>query len=205
MMIRKTESIRALSVLAVLIGLVACATTATSTAEPYGPLSFNMAQRGDFYITQRGVFAPAVIKGGVIVIHLANEPFQIGTNSSHTNICLTQAPAPEIEVDSKGFKASCLAGPFTGAREPDSDALVVYSGKKWGYGNSALTQGVTLQTKALNGYAYGYQINRLVFVNQPELSLSSVRGTVYGWIVVNKHDKRINRDIMPIQLVFPEK
>jgi hypothetical protein len=188
--------------LAALAALAACATPAPSSLESYGPLSVNLVRGADFYVTQHGAFAPAAVENGVIVVHLRNEPFQIGTNAPQMNICLNQNWAPEIQADPQGYKASCLSGAKAGARQANSDALLVYSGKKWSDGSSTLMEGTNLKAKPLQGYLYGYQVDDLSFVEQPEVNLKNVRGTLHGYVVVYKQHERRNRNIMPIQLVF---
>lgn len=106
--------------------------------DSYGPLVFNRGGSGDFYVAQNGRFVPAEFRDGAIQIHLRSAPFQIGYNGRQLNICLAEVNFPEIRPDPKGYKASCLSGPFTGARPPHSAALLVYSGSKWSDGNTEL-------------------------------------------------------------------
>ncbi len=170
--------------------------------EPYGPLVVNVERGSDFYVAQDGAFAPATLKDGALFMRLRNRPFQIGTNSHQLNICLTQEPAPEIRADPAGHKASCLSGPMQGAMEANSNALLVYSGRAWSDGNTALQDGSTRKAEPLAGYARAYQIDELLFVDQPGMDLARFRGTLFGYIVVYKQDIRRNRDIMPIRLVI---
>ena len=123
--------------------LSSCATTQTGgggvgQVDSYGPLVFNRGGSGDFYVAQNGRFVPAEFRDGAIQIHLRSAPFQIGYNGRQLNICLAEVNFPEIRPDPKGYKASCLSGPFTGARPPHSAALLVYSGSKWSDGNTEL-------------------------------------------------------------------
>lgn len=172
------------------------------TDDGYGPLVVNAEGRGDFYVAQDGAFAPVSFTDGAIIIRLKNRPFQIGTSVAQMNICLTQQPAPEIRTDPGGYKASCLSGPLQAAMEPNSNALFVYSGKSWSDGNTALMDDTLRKATPLPGYARAYQIDELLFVDQPGMNLARFRGTLHGYIVVYREHIRRNRDIMPIRLAI---
>ena len=180
--------------------LTGCATTPPAAYPGYGPLSFNRTGGADFYFAQDGRFAPARLTDGTIEIDLRPSSFQIGYNGEQLNICLAQIPGPEIRSDPQGYKASCLAGPMSGAHA--ADALLVYGGRKWSDGNTELSDAVSKKTEPLPGYRLAYQVDELTFVAAPDLTLQSFRGTLYGYIVVYKQHRRMNRDIMPIRLVF---
>jgi len=167
----------------------------------YGPLRFNR-EGADFYFAQDGKFAPASFVDGSIVIHLHPASFQIGYNGEQVNICLAPIPFPEVRADPTGYKASCLSGPMSGARPPNSDALLVYSGSKWSDGNSALTDSTSMKTTPMEGFHSAYQVNQLLFIAAPGMSLGSFKGTLYGYIIVYKQNERSKKDIMPIQLIF---
>jgi hypothetical protein len=179
--------------------LTACA-AAPSAESSYGPLSFNQAGGADFYFAQGGQFAPARLSQGTIEVDLKPAPFQIGYDGEQLNICLAQAPGPEIRTDPQGYKASCLAGPMSGAHAPD--ALLVYSGRKWSDGNTEFSDSVSKKTEPLPGYRLAYEVDELTFIDAPDSTLQEFRGTLYGYIVVYKQHTRMNRDIMPIRLVF---
>lgn len=167
----------------------------------YGPLTFNRAG-ADFYFSQDGKFAPAALTDGMIEIHLHPRSFQIGYNGEQMNICLAQVPFPEVRTDPTGYRASCLSGAMSGARAPNSDALLVYSGKEWSDGNSALMDATSLKAAPMKGFKIAYQVNRLQFVANPTMSLSGYKGTLYGYIIVYVQPERNNRGIMPIKLIF---
>lgn len=167
----------------------------------YGPLTFNR-DGADFYFAQDGEFAPAAIIGGVIEIHLHPRSFQIGYNGEQMNICLAPAPFPEVRADPTGYKASCLAGAMSGARAPNSDSLLVYSGNKWSDGNSTLTDATSLKALPMKGFKYGYQVNQLQFVTNSAMTLSTYQGTLYGYVVVYTQPERSNKEIMPVRLIF---
>lgn len=175
---------------------------AQSAGSPvYGPLTFNR-EGADFYFAQDGKFAPALVTGGIIEIHLHPRSFQIGYNGEQMNICLAPVPFPEIRTDPSGYRASCLAGPMSGARAPHSDALLVYSGNKWSDGNSTLTDATSLKAVPMKGFKFAYQVNQLQFVTDPAMTLSSYQGTLYGYLVVYTQPERSNREIMPVHLIF---
>lgn len=143
----------------------------------YGPLSFNVAGGGDFYIAQNGHFVPAKLIDGVIEFRIRPTPFEIGYNGEQANMCLATSHFEEIRADPDGYKASCLAGPMSGARYPNSDELLVYSGKIWSDGNTELSDNTTLKAEPIAGYEFAYGINKLTFVATPDMSLGSFRGT----------------------------
>jgi hypothetical protein len=187
--------------------LFSCATThteggGTGQVGSYGPLVFNRAGGGDFYVAQNGRFVPAEFRDSAIEIHLRRVPFQIGYNGEQLNVCLAQVNAPEVRPDPKGYRASCLSGPFSGARPPHSDALLVYSGSKWDDGNTELSDDTSLGATPIKGYRSAYQINSLLFVSSPQLKLSQFKGTLYGYLVVYRVHERRNQDIMPIRMIF---
>ena len=188
--------------------LSSCATTHTEAGGgvgqvgSYGPLIFNRAGSGDFYFAQNGRFVPAEFRDGAIEIHLHSAPFQIGYNGQQLNICLGEVNFQEIRPDPKGYKASCLAGPFTGARPPHSAALLVYSGSKWSDGNTELSDATSLVAKPMKGYRAAYQINSLLFISTPESKLGQFKGTLYGYLVVYREHERRNQDIMPVRMIF---
>ena len=167
----------------------------------YGPLAFN-SEGADFYIAQNGKFAPAAVSDGTIEIHLHPSAFQIGYNGEQLNLCLAQSPFPEIQADPKGFKASCLSGPFTGAREPNSDSLLVYGGRKWSDGNNELSDETSMKATPMKGFRFAYQVNQLFFLEARDKTLSGFKGTLYGYIAVYKQPARSNKDIMPVHLIF---
>jgi len=167
----------------------------------YGPLTFN-SEGADFYVVQDGKFAPASVSGGTIEIHLHASSFQIGYNGEQMNVCLAQSPFPEMRADPSGYKASCLSGPFTGAREPNSDVLLVYGGHKWNDGNTELSDATSMKATAMKGFRSAYQVNQLQFVEARDMTLSHFKGTLYGYIAVYKQHARSNKDIMPIHLIF---
>jgi hypothetical protein len=173
-----------------------------SPATPYGPLTFN--QRGaNFYFAQDGDFAPAALGGdGTIVVRLRRAPFQIGYNGRQLNLTLAQVPIDEISVDPKGYRASRLSGPMTGARDPNSDVLLVYGGRQWSDGNTEFSDATSLKAKPMKGFRRAYQVNTLTFVEDEQLSFAAFTGSLYGYIVVYRQPERSNRDIMPIRLVF---
>lgn len=183
-----------------------CATSGGNSPEPssngYGPLSFNRAG-GDFYFSQDGRYAPTELaKDGVIEIHLKRAPFQVGYNGEQLNLALAQIAIPEISTDPKGYKASRLSGAMTGARAPDSDVLFVYSGSTWNAGNTEFSDGASRKAAPMPGYQHAYQVNQLDFIANKQLTLAGFRGTIHGFIVVYKQRERINRDIMPVRLIF---
>ncbi len=175
--------------------------TSDQQAPIYGPLSFN-SERADFYVAQNGKFARASVSGGTIEIHLHPGSFEIGYNGEQMNLCLAQSPFEEIKTDPSGYKASCLSGPMTGAREPNSDALLVYGGHKWSDGNTELSDATSLKATPMKGFRFAYQVNQLLFVAARDMTLSGFKGTLYGYIVVYKQQPRSNKDIMPIHLIF---
>ncbi len=175
--------------------------TADQQGPIYGPLTFN-SEGADFYVAQDGKFAPASVVDGTIEIHLRPGSFQIGYNGEQMNICLAQSPFPEVKTDPKGYKASCLSGPFSGAREPNSDALLVYGGHKWSDGNTELSDTTSMKATPMKGFRFAYQVNQLYFVEARDMTLSSFKGMLYGYIVVYKQHVRSNKDIMPIHLIF---
>lgn len=177
------------------------AQAADQPAPAYGPLTFNR-EGADFYVVQDGKFAPAAVSGGTIEIRLHSGSFQIGYNGEQMNICLAQTAFPEVRADSSGNRVSCLSGAESGAREPNSDALLVYSGQKWSDGNSELSDETSMKAAPMKGFRFAYQINQLYFVGASDRSLSSFKGTLYGYIVVYKQHERSNKDIMPIHLIF---
>ena len=187
--------------------LSSCATTHTEEGGvgqigSYGPLVFNRTGSGDFYMAQKGRFVPAEFRDGAIEIHLHSAPFQIGYNGEQLNICLAEVNFPEIRPDPKGFRASCLSGPFTGARPPHSAALLVYSGSKWNDGNTELSDATSLAAKPMKGYRSAYQVNSLLFISTPEYTLGQFKGTLYGYLVVYRQHERHNQDIMPVRMIF---
>lgn len=117
-------------------------------------------------------------------------------------IGLAEANFPEIRPDPKGLRASCLSGPFTGARPPHSAALLVYSGKKWNDGNTELSDATSLAAKPMKGYRAAYQINSLLFIAAPENRLGQLEGALYGYRVVYRQHERRNQDIIPIRMIF---
>jgi hypothetical protein len=175
--------------------------TSDQQSPNYGPLTFNR-DGADFYFAQDGKFAPASVNDGTIEIHLHASSFQIGYNGRQMNICLAPIPFEEVRADPTGYKASCLSGAMSGARAPHSDALLVYSGSKWNDGNSALTDETSMKATPMKGFKSAYQVNQLLFVQAPDKSLGSFRGTLYGYIVVYKQGERSNKDIMPIHLIL---
>ena len=52
------------------------------------------------------------------------------------------------------------------------------------------------------GFQHAYQINKIAFVADEQLTLDNIKGVLYGFIVVYKQPERKNRDIMPIRLIF---
>jgi len=169
---------------------------------PYGPLTVNRAGGGDLYVAQDGAMVPFAERDGVLVFQLASRPFQVGTSSHQVNLCLSEAPAPEVRYDPQGFKASCLSGPMQAAREANAANLVVHSGTRWSDGNVVLQEGSQLAAKPLPGYPRAYQVNALVFTDRKEADLAAFQGTIHGWVVVYHQAERTRRDVMPIQLVF---
>ncbi|HZP06461.1 MAG TPA: hypothetical protein VFB43_16305 [Terracidiphilus sp.] len=167
----------------------------------YGPLTFNR-EGADFYFAQDGKFAPASVTGRIIEIHLHPRSFQIGYNGEQMNICLAPVPFEEVRADPTGYKASCLAGAMSGARAPNSDALLVYSGNKWGDGNTTVTDATSLKAAPMKGFKFAYQVNQLLFLTDPAMSLRRFRGTLYGYVVVYTQPQRNNKEIMPIHLIF---
>jgi hypothetical protein len=168
----------------------------------YGPLIFNRSGGGDFYVAQDGQFAAAELRNGAIEIHLHGAPFQIGYNGEQMNICLAMVEFPEVRADPKGYASSCLAGTSSGGRAPNSDALLVYSGTKWSDGNTELSDATTLKAPPLAGYQRAYQINSLLFVGNPQMTLGQFSGTLHGYLVVYRVHERRNQDIMPIRLII---
>jgi hypothetical protein len=175
--------------------------TSDQQSPNYGPLTFN-SDGADFYFAQDGKFALASVNDGTIEIHLHGSSFQIGYNGEQMNICLAPIPFEEVRADPTGYKASCLSGAMSGARAPNSDALPVYTGSKWSDGNSALTDETSMKATPMKGFKSAYQVNQLLFVQAPDKSLGSFRGTLYGYIAVYKQGERSNKDIMPIHLIL---
>jgi hypothetical protein len=201
---------RLISVLVMAFGIGACGCTATCvtdtkpSANGYGPLTFNRAG-ADFYFSQNGQYARTELgKDGAIEVHLANAPFQLGYNGEQLNIALAQIPISEMSTDPSGYKASRLSGPMTGARMPNSDVLLVYTGTKWNAGNTEFSDRTSMRATPNPGFHYAYQIDKIDFVADHEKTLDNFKGTVYGYIVVYKQPVRQNRDIMPIRLIFDE-
>jgi hypothetical protein len=187
--------------------LLSCAATHTESGGigrigSYGPLAFNRTGGGDFYVAQDGRFARADFRDGAIEIHLRGAPFQIGYNGEQLNICLAQYNFAEVRSDPAGYRASCLSGPFAGARTPHSDALLVYSGSKWSDGNTEFSDATSLAATPIRGYRAAYQINSLLFVSSPQLKLGEFKGALYGYLVVYRVHERRNQDIMPIRMIF---
>lgn len=187
--------------------LSSCATTHTDSGGvgqvgSYGPLAFNRSGGGDFYVAQDGHFARAGFRNGAIEIHLRGAPFQIGYSGEQLSICLAQVEFPEVRPDPKGYRASCLSGPFAGARPPHSDALLVYSGAKWSDGNTEFSDATSLRATPIQGYRVAYQVNALLFASSPQLTLGEFKGTLYGYLVVYRVHERRNQDIMPIRMIF---
>ena len=91
---------------------------------------------------------------------------------------------------------------MAGAREPNSDALLVYSGKKWSDGNTEFSDATSMKAAPIKGYKFAYQVNRLQFIAAPDMTLGHFKGMLYGYIVVYKQHVRSNKDIMPIHLIF---
>jgi hypothetical protein len=176
--------------------------TSDQQVRSYGPLTFNSSDGADFYVAQNGKFAPASISNGTIEIHLQPGSFQIGYNGEQLNMCLAQSPFAEVRADPHGYKASCLSGAMTGAREANSDGLLVYSGKKWSDGNTNLSDETSMKAAPIKGYRFAYQVNKLEFVGGEDMPVSRFKGTLYGYIAVYKQDVRSNKDIMPIHLIF---
>lgn len=189
---------RSLCLITSVLLLAGCA--AAPSAPGYGPLSFNVSGGGDFYFAQDGSFVPARLSDGAIEVDLKPSAFQIGYNGEQLNICLAQTAGPEIRTDPSGYKASCLAGPMSGAHAADD--LLVYSGKLWSDGNTEFSDNLSKKAPPLAGYVHAYEVDELTFVAAPDLNLQNFRGTLYGYIVVYKQHVRMNRDIMPIRLVF---
>lgn len=175
--------------------------TSDQQSPSYGPLTFD-SEGADFYVAQNGRFAPASVSDGTIEIHLRPGSFQIGYNGEQMNMCLAQAPSPEMKTSPHGEKASCLSGAMTGARERNSDGLLVYSGKKWSDGNTDLSDATSMKAAPMKGYKFAYQVNKLEFVVGDDMPVSGFKGTLYGYIVVYKQQVRSNKDIMPIHLIF---
>ncbi len=175
--------------------------TPDQQAPVYGPLTFN-SEGADFYFAQNGKFAPASVSDGTIEIHLQPGSFQVGYNGAQMNICLAQSPFPEVRADPHGFKASCLSGAMTGARDPNSDALLVYSGNKWSDGNTEFSDVTSMKADPIKGYRFAYQVNQLQFIAAPDMTLNRFKGMLYGYIVVYKQHVRSDKDIMPIHLIF---
>jgi len=176
--------------------------TSDQQAPSYGPLTFNSSDGADFYVAQNGKFAPASITNGIIEIHLQPGSFQIGYNGEQMNMCLAQSPFAEIRTDPRGYKASCLSGAMTGAREANSDGLLVYSGKKWTDGNTEFSDVTSMKAAPIKGYRFAYQVNQLEFVEGEDMPVSRYKGMLYGYIVVYKEQGRRNKDIMPVHLIF---
>jgi hypothetical protein len=196
---------RAWSAVVILLAALAGGQVAGSEspeAVPYGPLSFN--KRGaDFYFAQDGEFVPtAPGQDGAIEVRLKRAPFQVGYNGHQLNITLAQAPIQEISTDPKGFKASRLSGPMTGAREPDSDVLLVYPGTDWSDGNTEFSDATSRKAKPERGFRHAYQVNTLLFTADDTLSIAGFTGTLHGYIVVYRQHERRNQDIMPVRLIF---
>jgi hypothetical protein len=176
--------------------------TAKSNVEPYGPLTFNRAG-ADFYFSQGGQFARTELsKDRVIEVHLKNAPFHIGYNGRQLNLAMAQTPISEISTDPKGFKASRLSGPMAGGRAPNSDELLVYSGREWTDGNTEFSDSTSMRVSPMQGFQHAYQINKTIFVGDEHMTLDNIKGVLYGYIVVYKQPERRNRDIMPIRLIF---
>lgn len=59
-----------------------------------------------------------------------------------------------------------------------------------------------MKATPMKSFQFAYQVNQLLFVEARDMTLSTFKGTLYGYIVVYKQHERSNKDIMPIQLVF---
>lgn len=185
------------------LAAIAVATLASCAgAGGYGPLKVNLDAGADFYVAQDGALVPVEVTPEAITIRLANRPFEIGTNAEQMNLCLTQVPAPEIQADPQGNRASCLAGPFQAAKDPDSAELFVFSGKSWSDGNNLFQEGAHRSATPRAGYARAYQVKDLLFIDARNTKFATFSGTLYGYIVVYREHVRRSRDIMPIRLVF---
>jgi hypothetical protein len=177
-------------------------TTAMRPASNYGPLTFGHSG-ADLYFSQDGKFAQAGLgNDGAIEVRLRNAPFQLGYNGRQANIALAQVPISEISTDPKGYRASRLSGPMAGGREPNSDALLVYGGKVWSDGNTEFSDDTSMKAEPMPGFQHAYQVNRIIFIEDPKMTLGTVKGTLHGYIVVYKQRERMNRDIMPVRLIF---
>lgn len=193
-------------VIALGIFVAGCVSTgggnAESKIEGYGPLTFNRA-RADFYFSQGGQFARAELaRDGVIEVHLKNAPFQIGYTGRQLNLAMAQIPISEISTDPMGYKASRLSGPMAGGRVPNSDELLVYSGRNWSDGNTDFSDRTSMRTGPMQGFQHAYQVNKIAFLADEHMTLNNFQGMLYGYIVVYKQRERRNRDIMPIRLIF---
>ena len=161
--------------------LLSCATTHTDSGGTgqigsYGPLLFNRAGGGDFYVAQDGRFVPAGFRDGAIEIHLHGAPFQIGFNGEQLNVCLAQIDFPEVRPDPKGYRASCLSGPFAGARPAHSDALLVYSGSKWSDGNIEILRRHCARSDTDKGLPSGLSDQLVALRSISSTQARSVRG-----------------------------
>lgn len=177
-------------------------TAGARSSNGYGPLTFNRPG-ADFYFAQDGQFAHAEIADdGAVEIHLRSAPFQIGYNGRLANLALAQVPISEIATDPKGFKASRLSGPMAGGREPNSDLLLVYTGRGWSDGNTEFSDDTSMKAEPMSGFQHAYYINKILFVDDQPKTLEATKGPLFGYIVVYKRPERSNRDIMPIRLIF---
>lgn len=198
---------RLVASMSLILFLAGCATAIGIQSRPakdgYGPLTFNRSG-GDFYFSQDGKYAATELApDGVIEVHLKASPFQVGYNGGQMNMALAQVPAAEMSTDPTGYKASRLSGAMTGARAPDSDRLLVYGGTKWSdEGNTEFSDATSRKASPMPGYRHAYQVNNVDFVADSTLNVNDFHGTVYGFIVVYKQRERLDRDIMPLRLVF---
>jgi hypothetical protein len=89
---------------------------------------------------------------------------------------------------------------MSGGREENSDSLFVYSGTEWSDGNVEFSDQTSMKANSMPGFQHAYQINKLEFLKDSSLSLGSFKGVLYGYIVVYKQPKRVNKDIMPVRI-----
>lgn len=59
-----------------------------------------------------------------------------------------------------------------------------------------------MKASPMPGYQHAYQVSKIDFVADEHLKLESFKGILYGFIVVYKQSERLNRDIMPIRVIF---
>lgn len=175
------------------------------TPEPtfeYGPLSFNSPD-GDFYVAQDGRFAPIrEAEDGVLEVRLKNRPFELGHNREELAIALAEIPVAEVTYDPMLRPQSRLAPPRTGAREPESTELLVYSGTQWSDGNTNFSDESPRPAAPMPGFSKAYSVTALFFVSDRTERLATFKGTLHGFLALHDGGETLAKDTMPVRLIF---